>query len=75
MIYNSMVESALTYGAETWSLCEEDRRRISATALRRSTRIYKLDRKTNEYVREKMDAQDTVLDDITRKKTHLVRTC
>jgi hypothetical protein len=36
--------------------------------LRRSARIYKLDRKTNEYIREKMDAQDTMLDDITRKK-------
>ena len=49
-----MVERALTYGAETWSLCEDDRRRITATALRRSTRISKLDRKTNECIREKM---------------------
>ena len=63
-----MVERALTYGAETWSLCEDDRRRITATALRRSTRISKLDRKTNECIREKMDARDTVLDDITRKQ-------
>jgi hypothetical protein len=37
-------------------------------ALRRSARISKLDRKTNEYIREKMDAQDTILDDITRKQ-------
>ena len=33
-----------------------------------SHRISELDRKTNEYIREKMDAQDTVLDDITRKQ-------
>jgi hypothetical protein len=36
-------------------------------ALRRSARISKLDRKTNEYIRGKMDAQD-ILDDITRKQ-------
>jgi hypothetical protein len=44
---------------------------INATemeALRRSARISKLDRKTNEYTREKMKAPDTVLDEITRKQ-------
>ena len=59
------------YGAETWSLYEDDRRRINATemnALRRSARVSKLDRKTNEYIREKMKAQDTILDEITRKQ-------
>jgi hypothetical protein len=57
---------------------EEDRRRINATemdVLRRSARISKLYRKTNEYIRIKMDAKATGLDDITRKKTHLVWTC
>jgi hypothetical protein len=37
-------------------------------ALRRSTRISKLDRTKNECIRGKMDAQDTILDDITRKQ-------
>jgi hypothetical protein len=37
-------------------------------ALRRSARISKLDRKTNEYIRGKTDAQDMILDDITRKQ-------
>ena len=55
-----MVKSVLTYGAETWSLYE-------VAALRRSARISKLDRKTNEYIREKIDSQDTVLDNVTRK--------
>ena len=71
MIYNSMVKSVLIYGAKTWSLYEDDRRRINATemdALRRSARIYKLDRKTNEYITEKMDAPDTILDEITQKQ-------
>jgi len=37
-------------------------------ALRLSARISKLDRKTNEYIRGKMDAQDMILDDITWKQ-------
>jgi hypothetical protein len=71
MIYYSMVKSVLIYGAEIWSLYEDDRRRINATemnALRRSVRICKLDRKTNEYIRGKMDAQNMILDDITWKQ-------
>jgi len=66
-----MVRSVLIHGAETWSLYEDDRRRIKATemdALRRSARISELDRKTNEYIRGKIDAQDIIWDDITRKK-------
>ena len=54
-----------------WSLYEDDRRRINATemdVLRRSARTSKLDRKTNEYIRGKLDAQDTILDEITRKQ-------
>jgi len=69
--YNSMVKSVLIYGAETWSLYTDDRRRINATemdALRRSARISKLDIKPNEYIRGKMDTQDMILDDITRKQ-------
>jgi len=70
MIYNSMLKSVLIYGAETWSLYDDDRRRINATemdALRQSARISKLDRKTKECIRGKMDAQN-ILDDITRKQ-------
>jgi hypothetical protein len=65
-----MVQSVLIYGAETWSLWEDDRRRINAIetdALRRSARFSKLDRKTNEYIREKTDAPDTILGE-TRKQ-------
>jgi hypothetical protein len=51
-----MFKSVLFYGAETWSSYEDDRRRINAAemdAIRRSARISKLDRKTNENIREK----------------------
>jgi hypothetical protein len=54
-----MVKSVLIYGAESWSLYEDNRRRINATEmdkLRRSMKVSKLDRKTDEYVRRKMDA-------------------
>ena len=71
MVYNSKVKSVLIYGAETWSLYEDDRKGINATemdALRQSARISKIDRKTNEYIREKMDAPDTILNEITRKQ-------
>ena len=55
-----MVKSVLIYGAETWILYEDDRRRINATemdALRRSARISKLGRKTNKYIRKKWTHQ------------------
>ena len=72
-----MVKSVLIYGAETCSLYEDDRRRINGTemdALRRSARICKLDRKTNEYIRGKMDVQDMILDD-NPETTYLVWSC
>jgi hypothetical protein len=66
-----MVKGVLIYGAEIWNLYENDRRRINATemdALRRSARTSKPDRKSNEIIRGKMDAQDMILDEITRKQ-------
>jgi exopolysaccharide biosynthesis protein len=71
IIYNIMVKIVLICLSETWSLYEDDRRRINATemdGLRRSERNSKLDRKTNEYIRGKMDTQDMILDDVTRKQ-------
>jgi hypothetical protein len=37
-------------------------------ALRRSARFSKLEREANEYIRDKMDAQDMILKDKTRKQ-------
>jgi hypothetical protein len=51
IIYKSMVISVLNYGAVTLILYEDGRRGINVTqmdAIRRSTRLYKLDRKANE---------------------------
>ena len=71
MIYYSMDKSVLNYGAETWSLYGDDKRRINTAemdALRRSARISKLDRKTNEYIREIMNKQEAILDMTTRQQ-------
>jgi hypothetical protein len=71
MIYNIMVKSVFIYGVGTWSLYEEDRRRINVTEmdeLRRSARISKIDRKTYEYIRGKMHAKGMILNDITWKQ-------
>ena len=70
-MYKSVVKSVLTCGAETWSLYKDDRRGIDGTetdVLRGSARISKLDRKTNGYTGEKMNKQDTILEEITRKQ-------
>jgi hypothetical protein len=52
-----MVKSVLIYGAETWSLYEDDRKRINAAemdVLRRSARISKLDRKQMSILEEEL---------------------
>jgi hypothetical protein len=70
-LYNNMVKSVLIYGTQTRNLYEDNRKRINASemdALRRSARISKIDRKTKEHIRGKMDAQDMILYDITRKQ-------
>ena len=41
---------------------------MAVNVLRLSARISKGDRKTKEYIREKMDAPDTILDEITLKQ-------
>ena len=49
--YNSLIKSSLLlYGAETWRLTENNKRRVEATemdALRRSSRISRKDRIRN----------------------------
>ena len=44
MIYNSTAKSVLIYGAETWSLYEDDRRRINATEMDALTLILRRSR-------------------------------
>jgi hypothetical protein len=67
----------LIFETEIWGLYEDEGWRINLTemdGLRRSARTSKLDRKTNAYIREKMDPKDTILGD-NPKTTNLVRSC
>jgi len=62
----------LIYGAEIWSLYGATGGEYKATEMDAfktvSKDFSKLDRKTNEYIRGKMEAQDMIFDEITRKK-------
>jgi len=71
MIYSSMVRSLLIYVAETWSLFEDDRRRINTTemdVLRRWARISKLDRKRKGILEKKRTRKIRYWMEITRKQ-------
>ena len=53
-IYNALIKSSLLYGAETWRLTENNKRRVEATeidALRRSSRISRKYRIRNVTIR------------------------
>lgn len=70
MIYRSIVESILTYGAEVWTMSKAIRSKLLATemdALRRSMRKSRLERIRNEFIRHEMDALETVVDRILQK--------
>ena len=52
-----MVESVLCYGSEVWTLNADLKRRVNAVEidyLRRSARISRMDKKSNEEVRKIM---------------------
>jgi len=60
------------YGVETWSLYEDGRRRVNGAGLdelKRSARISKLDRKTNEYTGLFISASGNSELDCTTTKT------
>lgn len=66
-IGKALVESVLCYGSEIWTINAEHRRKINTVEmdyLRRSAGISKRDHITNEEIRNKMKAQETVLDRI-----------
>ena len=70
-----MFKSVLIYGAETWILYEDDRRKINATemdALRRSARNSKLDRKKQTNILEKNGRARYNIGRDNPKTTHLV---
>ena len=63
-IYNALVKSSLLYGAETWRLTENNKRRVEATemdALRRSSRISRKERIRNVTLRQQIGLEEPVI--------------
>ena len=59
-----MIKSSLLYGAETWRLTENNKRRFEATvmnALRRSSRISREDRIRNVTIRQQIGLEETII--------------
>ncbi|XP_012228171.2 uncharacterized protein [Linepithema humile] len=68
-VYNTSVKSSLLYGAETWRITEQNKRKLEAVemdAIKRSLRISRKDRIQNEEVRRRMGIDGTLYDDIER---------
>ena len=63
-IFNALIKSSLLYGAETWRLTENNKRRVEATemdVLRRSSRISRKDRIRNVTIRQQIGLEETVI--------------
>ncbi|XP_045463869.1 uncharacterized protein LOC123673432 [Harmonia axyridis] len=70
-IYETFVKSALIYGAETWRITENNRRKLEATEMdvfRRSVRVSRRDRVRNEDIRRRMGVDGSLTTDIERKQ-------
>lgn len=70
-IYKSIVESVMIYGAEVWDVSKKNKQKLLATEmdfLRRSCRKSRLERVRNTEIREMMDKEQTVADEIERRQ-------
>ena len=70
-IYNVLIKSSLLYGAETWRLTQNNKRRVEATemdVLRRSSRISRKDRIRNVTVRQQIGLEETIIKEIEQNQ-------
>lgn len=70
-IYETLIKSCLTYGAETWKITEQNRRKLEATEMdvfRRSLGISRRDRIRNDDVRQRMGIDGSIMTDIEQKQ-------
>jgi hypothetical protein len=70
-VYNAIVTSILTYGAETWTVKQKHRNKLLATEidyLRRSERISRLDKIRNEAIRTKMGIKKNIAQEIEEQQ-------
>jgi len=76
-IYNVLIESSLLYGAETWRLTENNKRRVEATeivALRRSSKISRKDKIRKINIRQQIGLEETIIKEI-EQTAHMVWPC
>lgn len=66
-----MVESVLCYGSKVWTLNADLKRRLVEMNYLRSARTSKLERKTNEYIRNCMDVPKMIIDKMERRRNGL----
>jgi len=70
-IYNAFIKSSLLYGAETWRLTENNKRRVEATemdTLRRSSRISRKDRIRKVTIRQQTGLEETIIKEIEQNQ-------
>jgi hypothetical protein len=70
-VYNAVVKSILTYGAETWTVKQKHRNKLLATEmdyLRRLARISRMDKIRNEAIRTKMGIKKNIVQEIEEQK-------
>ena len=73
LIYKTIIQSILTYGAEVWQIPNREQNKILATemdVLRRSARKSKLERIKNKQIKEIMGVEEEpdILDNIEKKR-------
>lgn len=70
-IYKTIIEPITTYGAESWSITERNRKKIEAVEmdfLRRSLKVSRLEHIKNEEIRERSAKKETILHHIEQKQ-------
>ena len=70
-IYNTLIKSSLLYGAETWRLTENNKRRVEATemdVLRRSFRISRKERIRNVTIRKQTGLEEPIIKEIEQNQ-------
>lgn len=71
LLYNTIFKSILLYGCETWQINKTLERKLLALEMdfwRRSAGKSRLERTTNDRIREIMDVKKTILDEIEQRQ-------
>jgi hypothetical protein len=70
-IYNALIKGSLLYGAETWRLTENNKRRVEATetdAMRRTTRLSRKEIIRNVTIRQQIGLEETIIKEIEQNQ-------